>query len=184
VEYVPLSLACKHPPVVRYLLAMKAIINNRAGNGQTALHVAAHWYFCPLISFLIQLVLTKHLYCLPPVSVIVKRGQLATVKLLIEAKADPNDRTSAGGSALAQACMNENKDAPDVVEYLLSKGCQLPSFPSCRLTSIFVGASPDLSFGQGGTMLHETRHPKVATLLLDRGNLYCSHSSVNSHVLM
>lgn len=80
------------------------------------------------------------------------QGDLATVKLLIDAGVDVNAKNSQGGNALTDACWSGRQD---VVSYLLDAKADLGSASAGHITPLSAAVNQ--------------KHAAIALILLDRG---------------
>ena len=110
---------------VRNLLARKADVNARSGDGSTALLWAAHWNDVATAGLLIRAHADANLandLGMTPLSRACTNGSAALVQLLLNAGANPNTRIATGETPLMTCAGSGNADA---VRALLARGADV-----------------------------------------------------------
>src|SRR5687767_7702375 len=141
---------------VRTLLARKADVNVRSGDGSTALLWAAHWNDVTTAYLLIGAHAYPNIandFSMTPLSRASTHGSAALVELLLNAGAHPNTRIATGETPLMTCASTGNADA---VRALIARGADVNAMePSQHQNALMWAASE--------------RHPNVVRLLVEAG---------------
>jgi ankyrin repeat protein len=141
---------------VRTLLARKADVNVRSGDGSTALLWAAHWDDVATSRLLIGAHADANLanaLGMTPLSRACTNGSAALVELLLNAGANPNTRIATGETPLMTCAGSGNVDA---VRALLARGADVQGREPSQNQDALMWAAAE-------------RHPDVVRLLVEAG---------------